>query len=213
MHRWRPAMVLFDYGNVLAWFEPRRFVAGLLRGTPRDHPREIERVWCELRRHTALGNAFERGEMTPAEFRQAVQRVTGTALGARRFDRAFNDIFTRSSVMERLVVWLRPRCRLGLLSNTNAIHTRLEILANPLLQCFDQITLSNRVGAMKPEPAIYDHVLRQAGLPAAEILYLDDIPAYVAAARRFGMRAWCVTDHARIAARVRRLFRGADATA
>jgi HAD superfamily hydrolase (TIGR01509 family) len=44
-------------------------------------------------------------------------------------------------------------------------------------------------GACKPELAIYCRAIREAGVPAEQILYIDDEPKYVEAGRRAGMQA------------------------
>ncbi len=199
---WRPRLVLFDYGNVMAWFDNRRFIRRLLAGSPRDP----EVAWRQLYAHTALASEFERGELDEAVFRQRVCDILGIPLDCALFDEAFAGIFVRSEVMTALVEWLAPRCRIGLLSNTNALHERLEIRTNPALRWFNQLTMSHRVGAMKPDPAIYHDAIAQAGMAPEHILYLDDIPDYVAEGRRQHLWAWQVTDHDKIAARVRALW-------
>ncbi len=46
------------------------------------------------------------------------------------------------------------------------------------------------MGSRKPEPAIYQSLIRQAGRPPEEILYLDDKLSFVEAARDQGLTAW-----------------------
>jgi putative hydrolase of the HAD superfamily len=45
------------------------------------------------------------------------------------------------------------------------------------------------VGAAKPAPAFFAAVVDALALPAAEILFVDDVPANVAAAREAGLEA------------------------
>jgi len=46
---------------------------------------------------------------------------------------------------------------------------------------------SCKVGASKPNPLIYREALRACKVSAEEALYIDDVEAYVEAARRLGM--------------------------
>jgi HAD superfamily hydrolase (TIGR01509 family) len=93
--------------------------------------------------------------------------------------------------MAELVQHLSPRFPLFLLSNTNSLHfayVRERFAA--LLQPFRAFVLSFRVGSRKPEPAIYQSLIRQAGRPPEEILFLDDKVSFVEAARSQGLTAW-----------------------
>ena len=59
----------------------------------------------------------------------------------------------------------------------------------PFLRRFRGITVSGRVGLVKPEAAIYHHHARTFGLDPAYTLFFDDNPANVAAARALGWQA------------------------
>ncbi|HXL23644.1 MAG TPA: HAD-IA family hydrolase [Candidatus Dormibacteraeota bacterium] len=47
---------------------------------------------------------------------------------------------------------------------------------------------SYRVGASKPNPLIYREALRGCKVKAQEAVFIDDVPAYVDAARQLGMQ-------------------------
>ncbi|MGO1167039.1 MAG: HAD family hydrolase [Janibacter sp.] len=48
---------------------------------------------------------------------------------------------------------------------------------------------SSEVGAMKPDPAFFEHILEDLGVPAERVGFVDDVSANVAAARSVGIRA------------------------
>lgn len=48
---------------------------------------------------------------------------------------------------------------------------------------------SSEVGAMKPDPAFFEHILEDLGLPAERVGFVDDVAANVEAARSVGIRA------------------------
>jgi HAD superfamily hydrolase (TIGR01509 family) len=66
------------------------------------------------------------------------------------------------------------RLALDSLSNTNALHEERVIRHLPWFSLFDQVTVSHRVGAMKPDPRIFHDALHKFGGNPAAILYLDD---------------------------------------
>jgi 2-haloacid dehalogenase len=50
----------------------------------------------------------------------------------------------------------------------------------------DDIVISGEVGAIKPEPAIFEIMLKRIGRPASECLFIDDALANIEAARAMG---------------------------
>jgi putative hydrolase of the HAD superfamily len=93
--------------------------------------------------------------------------------------------------MAEIVERLAARFPLFLLSNTNSLHfDYIQERFGAILQLFKAFVLSFRVGNRKPEPAIYQSLIRQAGRPPEEILFLDDKAAFVEAARNQGLAAW-----------------------
>lgn len=82
------------------------------------------------------------------------------------------------------------------LSNTNAFHW--ELMLDPqgvYRELFDGLThrfASHLIGAMKPEPATYQHVEDETGVPPQAIAFFDDLEVNVAAARARGWRAYRV---------------------
>ena len=149
----------------------------------------------------ALIDRIEAGNIDAAEFQAAMCALTGVAVDA--FPAWWNSIF--GAAAQHLVppAWireLRRHYRLGLLSNTNALHfVHLERLY-PLLAGFDFRILSYEVGAEKPHQAIYTAAEEQAQCAPAQILYFDDVPEFVAAAQRRGWRAEVFTGAATLLA-------------
>ncbi len=137
---------------------------------------------------------FETGKLSPAEFRQRLCALPGADLALPADEAAFNrwwcSVFdTRPQVDPEWLLSLRRHYRLGLLSNTNAIHFQYLQRQHPFLREMDFHVLSYEIGAVKPEPAIFAAVESRAAGRADGIFYLDDIPEYVAAARARGWQA------------------------
>ncbi|MCW0437124.1 HAD-IA family hydrolase [Xanthomonas sacchari] len=83
---------------------------------------------------------------------------------------------------------VRQRMPVVLLSNaTSRLPHDLQALG--LAAVFDAVVNSSEVGAIKPEPAIFLHVLAQLGMAADEVLFVDDTAVHVEAARALGLRA------------------------
>lgn len=59
----------------------------------------------------------------------------------------------------------------------------------PLLDLFEGVLVSGRVGLKKPDPAIYCRFLEEFDLEAADVLFIDDREDNVRGARSVGMAA------------------------
>ncbi|WBU64381.1 HAD family hydrolase [Paracoccus aerodenitrificans] len=69
------------------------------------------------------------------------------------------------------------------------------VKAHPrLAEAFQTIVVSGMVGMVKPDPAIYEYFCKQAGLAAADCLFIDDKPENCAAAEAVGMQAEIFTS-------------------
>ena len=58
---------------------------------------------------------------------------------------------------------------------------------HPFLDWFDGIIVSGREGLVKPDPRIFELFLERFGVPANEVLFIDDSARNIAAARALGM--------------------------
>ncbi len=94
--------------------------------------------------------------------------------------------------MQNLIAYirsLRPRLRVGLLSNAFG-SLRAELAERWAIEdAFDQIVISAEVGLAKPQPEIFRLAAERLGVPPAEILFVDDFDANIQAARLVGMEA------------------------
>jgi HAD superfamily hydrolase (TIGR01549 family) len=180
------AAIAFDLGNVLVKVDHGRFCRrlGELAGVP---PREVYNAVFD----TALESDYDTGRLSSREFHRRLQARFGLNLAFSRFRELWTEIFAPLNDMEEVVARLAPRYPLYLLSNTNELHFEY-IRENyaALLKPFRAFILSYRVGGRKPEAAIFQALIRQAGVPPARILYTDDKEDFVAAARTHGLTAW-----------------------
>jgi putative hydrolase of the HAD superfamily len=92
----------------------------------------------------------------------------------------------------RVVRWIKELNRRGIqvacLSNTILAHARI-IRRNGWVRPFSPALLSSEIGAAKPARRAYELARRRIGLPPEDLLFLDDVPANVCAARASGWKA------------------------
>jgi putative hydrolase of the HAD superfamily len=81
---------------------------------------------------------------------------------------------------------LRPERKVCLISNAWS-GLRTFITRQKLDDVFDAMVISAEVGLTKPDPHIYRLALAKLGARPEESVFIDDVPANVAAARSIGM--------------------------
>ena len=178
--------VIFDLGGVIV---------------PFDFSRAYQRMeaWSGLERDAirarlmddGLGGQFERGQVTPEQFRTELNRRLGTAISQDQFVEMWLSIFTpgRTLIGESLIAGLAARYRVLLLSNTTLTHFEWLAANTPQIGHMHGHVLSYEVGAAKPERRIYEEAIRRAGCEAGECFFTDDVMAYVEGARECGIDA------------------------
>ncbi|MFB4310989.1 HAD family hydrolase [Actinomadura sp. GTD37] len=90
---------------------------------------------------------------------------------------------------------------LGLLSNIiGDLVPRFEARHGALLDRFDALVYSCRIGVAKPDPRAYEICAERLGVRPADVLFFDDAERNVRAAREAGMRAELFTGPAQVRA-------------
>lgn len=141
--------------------------------------------------------SIETGRISAARFYDELRALTGRATPDADFERAF-DQFLVALPVERLAALRRMRAegrRTYMISNTNPIMydgwIKQAFMQEGLHvgDYFDGIVTSFAEGVCKPDPELFETVLRRYGLNPEETVLLDDSEANCEAARGLGMRA------------------------
>jgi putative hydrolase of the HAD superfamily len=174
--------IVFDFGNVLGFFSHRKSAEQLAAfGTL--SPEAIQAYLYG----GSLEEDFESGRVAPSVVLGLVRETFHLRGTDAELSRAFADMFTPNEPVCALVPQLKPRYRLLLLSNTNALHyEHFRRQFADTLDLFDGLVLSHEVGIRKPHRGIYDHAQRLAECPPHECLFIDDLPTNIDGARACG---------------------------
>ena len=182
----RPALI-FDFGNVVAFFDYRRACAHFGQRLGLTGEAFLERV--RGLGFSSLVQEYESGKLTAEEFSKAVGGLAGLDLTHEEFVTAWSDIFWLNEPVARLIERLKGLgYTLVLGSNTNdlhATHFRRQFAAT--LAHFDRLVLSYEVGHIKPASAFYLACAEAAGAPPCDCVFIDDLPENVEGARASGL--------------------------
>jgi len=192
-------LLAFDMGNVLL---------------PFDHTLACKRLAnrCGVSANTVYGlifesgleEQFERGAIAPNEFADEVSNRLMTNFTRDWLQEAWSDIFFHNQQMLDLVHKLGQRNELHLVSNTNEWHFSYVAAKFPVLQYFPNRTLSYEVHSFKPEAQMFRCISDQIGKDRL-IVYIDDVPTYVAAASALGARGHVFTSIDELSLNLRKL--------
>jgi len=164
------SVIAFDLGNTLIRFD-HNISAGKIANLCRRDSKKIYDSFFD----SPISRAFERGEISPQEFYRRVCRYLDIIMPYRDFVDIWNDIFWADEGSCDIARGLKKNShRLFLLSNINRLHFEWIRKRFDIIEIFDEVILSFVVGAIKPERAIYDHMVKLAGGDGSKVLYIDD---------------------------------------
>jgi glucose-1-phosphatase len=186
-------MLLFDLGGVLVEFDGIAPLIQLSGG--RLTPEEARRFWLE----SPWIKLLEVGRCTPQEFAAGVIADFNLTMTPDEFLTIFRswEKGHRPGSLELLDA-LNGRFRLRCLSNNNSVHWQVLCRKSPIARKFERCYVSHEIGLIKPNRDVFEYVLKDVNLPAEAVLFFDDSPECVEAARRVGMHADCVQSIAAI---------------
>ena len=187
----KPAVLLLDLGNVTVRLRLEDFYGNLARAC--RPPLDATQAHQFFSDPGLLHHAYERGQIGGEAVFETARSRFGLEMDYRGWLGLWNNFFAPNRPMEALVARLGGQVRFWALSNTNAEHLAFLRLHYRVLDRFEGITASNEVGAAKPEPAIYQAAVKALGVDPGDILYLDDVAAYVEAGRAQGLQAFHYT--------------------
>jgi HAD superfamily hydrolase (TIGR01509 family) len=151
------------------------------------------------------------GRCTYAEWCARLQASTG--MSAADFDAymaAFWDIYM-GNPNEDLIAYfrdLRPRYRTAILTNSFLGAREQEEARYGFTSMVDVAIYTHEEGIHKPDPRIFALAAERVGFPPSEIVFLDDVPENVDAARACGFQAVLLTSTSRAIADIEALLQG-----
>jgi HAD superfamily hydrolase (TIGR01549 family) len=138
----------------------------------------------------------ERGEIDDAEFFAGLRATLGIDVTDAQFLEGWNAIFVGEMAgIAPLLARAGQSVPLYAFSNTNpAHHMHVSQHFADVLGHFREIFMSSNIGLRKPDADAYDHVVKAIGVPAARIVFFDDLMENIEGARGRGLTAIHVTS-------------------
>ena len=151
--------------------------------------RTVEHI-NELRRQTDLG------EISDSKFRQEFERITGIDYSLE--SRVKNAKKELNHKLLGLIKQLKPNYKIGMLSNATAPHLKAVIKACALKDYFDLVLISSKLGAVKPEPRIFEILVKKLRVKFNKTIFIDDTKENIKSASALGIRGVLYTNPAKL---------------
>ena len=176
--------ILFDMGNVLLFFNAKTSSKAFSEATGLSE----EEIW-ELFFVSELEKRYTRGEVSSKDFYEQINRYFPKKIDFQTFGRLWNEIFVENLEMDVLLGKLKKHYPLYMISNTNDLHFEYIKQNFKITKHFTGFFPSHEVGHRKPNPAMFQHVLKEIKLKSEETVFIDDMIEFVNSAKQLGMNA------------------------
>lgn len=185
--------IIFDLGGVIMNINYQRAINALKEIGINN----FDKLYTQFGQ-TKLFDNYDKGFISPAEFRDEVRKISQTDFSDEAFNSAWNLMLVdipKENI--QLLKTLKNHFNIYLLSNTNEIH--LEFLSGYLPgtyniknldSLFHKTYYSCRIHMRKPDREIYLHVLQDNKIQASKTLFIDDFQPNVDAAIELGIRGY-----------------------
>src|SRR5262245_40232037 len=178
-------VIYFDLGKVIVDFDHSLAAQELLK-VSRLSLAEAMAVLSD----GELISEYETGRLSTQEHYRKVCSRLQMDVTIEKFQELWGSMFLPEPLLsESFLLALKKHYRLMLLSNTNEMHFDFVVRHYPILRIIEDRLLSYQAGCMKPQPRIFELAIQKAGVAPENILFTDDRPENIDAARQIGIQA------------------------
>ena len=183
--------IVFDLGGVLIDLDFKSAINGLQKAGFTNVKEQLQAFDNE-----GIFQKFELGEISADEFRASIRENSNVSLTDEEVDSLWNLMLLEIPREKlELILDLRSKYMVYLLSNTNSIHwdyvckNAFNYRGFRMDDYFEETFLSYEMHLAKPDKAIFEKILNDANLLPEETLFIDDLEANCKAAEEVGIHA------------------------
>jgi putative hydrolase of the HAD superfamily len=176
--------IIFDIGGVIVDVKIKSFLEHFVKETGMNK----EQLYSMI----VMGGEwelFEKGLITEEQLKERIEKDHGIkpeimdkmAQGWRATLRPIKETID-------IVKKLKGKYKLVALSNVDENTTRICFDRFNFYHHFDKVVFSWKVHMRKPEPEIYEYVLKLMSLKPEEIVFIDNYPVNLPAAKKMGIK-------------------------
>ncbi|MFH2013183.1 MAG: HAD family phosphatase [Pseudomonadota bacterium] len=177
--------IIFDLGNVIVSFNHMLICEKLAR-----YSKYTSNEIYQLGFSSEIFKLYDEGKIKSEDLFQWILRKFDIDISFDKFKNIWSDIFSLNDSVENVLLSLKKNgYSLILVSNTNELHFDLIRQNFEVIELFDSLILSYKVGYSKPHNEIFREVLRRTDSFPEETVYIDDLEEFCLAAKEIGINS------------------------
>ena len=176
--------IWFDFGNVFIPIFPN-----LAQESFEKHSVQLTQEEIKL-----LNNSLETGKLEDSEFFETIASSCKYLKSPSSIEKGWNELLGTLTDQNLFLKKIKQRYTLCLVSNTNITHIKTikkdsgPFLWNNFIRQFEALFLSYEIGYRKPNPAYFNHALKQLNINPNAVLFIDDSDENIEAANKLGFK-------------------------
>ena len=177
--------IIFDLGNVVLSFDHMLICEGIAR-----YSKYSSNDVYQLGFNSEVFELYDKGKIKSEDLFQWVLRKFDINISYDMFKSVWSDIFSLNDSVETVLSAIKKNgYNLVLVSNTNELHFDFIRQNFKVIELFDDLVLSYRIGYSKPHEEIFREALKRAGSSPEDSVYIDDIEEFCKAAEDLGINS------------------------
>lgn len=181
---WLIKGIIFDIGGVLVDVKIKSFLEHFVRETGMNK----EQLYSMI----VMGGEwelFEKGLITEEQLKDRIEKDHGIKPEVMdRMSESWRNTLKLMPETINIVKKLKGKYKLVALSNVDENTTKICLDRFNFYHHFDEVVLSWKVHLRKPEPEIYEYVLKIMNLKPEEVVFIDNYPVNLPAAKKMGIK-------------------------
>lgn len=175
-------LIIFDLGNVILNFD-HMIICRKLSKISKLSPQQIYDIIFV----SGLERLYDEGKISTKNFFKQISNKLKLNIPFKEFKQIWEDIFWLNEGIEEVIMRLKEKYKLFLLSNTNQLHFEFAKNKFDILTFIDEYILSYKIGYTKPDAKIFYEALKKSMVSASQCIYIDDIKEHIDAASKIGI--------------------------
>jgi putative hydrolase of the HAD superfamily len=178
--------IIFDFGDIFINLDKEAPIAAFTKLGLKEWTEDLK----------ILNLSFEKGKISELQFIEGIQKHIPNA-SIDEIRSAWNTVLLDFPLYRlEFLQMLSQKYRLFLLSNTDAIHIDTFqhksgiTFYREFYQCFERVYFSFELGMRKPDPEIFNHLIKKHDLTPKRTLFIDDKKENTDSALALGFQVW-----------------------
>ncbi|MEY8705890.1 HAD family phosphatase [Bacteroides faecichinchillae] len=180
--------IVFDFGGVIADISRDKAVQAFFKIGLKDAEIRLDKY-----HQTGIFQELEEGKLSVDEFRKELSKLCSRELTIEEVQQAWMGFITGIDIRKLdYILELKKSYRIYILSNTNpyvmswACSPQFSSQGKSLADYCEKLYLSYQIGYTKPEPEIFNFMIKDSKITPSETMFVDDGSVNIGIGKKLG---------------------------